>query len=127
MTTEAASKPLVRDLAQRWTPALATGGFTPIVNSFLENYSKLDPPITASEILLIVHLIRFKWDDAAPHPSFGRLAQLMGATDSAVRNHARSLERKGYLRRKRRFNQSSLFDLNPLFEALERVAFRARA
>lgn len=105
---------------KRWTPELIRArGFTPISNYFLESYSALDPALSAREAMFIVHLLSFKWDEGSPFPSFGRLADLMGISVSAARAYARSIERKGYLKRQERRATTSLFLLDPLFKALE--------
>lgn len=106
-----------RGVQHRWTPGIAAEGFTPMATLFLENYAQLG--ITSIEAMLITHLMSFKWDAKEPYPSFATLAKLMGITPTAVRNHARKLEKKGFLRRQRRFSQSNKFDLLPLFRALE--------
>ncbi len=72
------------------------------------------------EVLLIVHLMRFKWDAAAPFPGFKTIAKKMGITATSVRNHARTLEQKGYLTRIKRVGATNRFDLTPLFGALEK-------
>jgi hypothetical protein len=112
-------KKVQRDVAARWTQKLADGGWTPICDAFLDSYRRLTPPITNMEAILVVHLMRYKWDTSAPYPGFARLAGRMGLTMTAVRNHARSLEQKGYLQRKQRVGSTNKFDLTPLFRALE--------
>jgi hypothetical protein len=62
-----------RDVAARWTPHLASGGFTPIVDFFLDHYRELG--ITNLEAMFLVHLIRFKWTSQMPFPGFKRLAK----------------------------------------------------
>jgi hypothetical protein len=82
----------------------------------------MTPPLTTPEAMLVIHLMSFKWDDAMPWPAFKTLAKRMGISATAVRNHARSLEtRKKYLVRHKRVGQPNLFDLTPLFTALEKV------
>ncbi|MDQ2868759.1 MAG: helix-turn-helix domain-containing protein [Verrucomicrobiota bacterium] len=113
---------LSRQVAARWTPALiASGGFTPISVFFLENYSALPLPLTHGEALLVIHLMRHKFDRQAPYPGFATLARRMGVTPTAVRGYARSLERKGYLQREMRLASTNKFHLEPLFRALERM------
>jgi hypothetical protein len=115
-----------RVVAARWTPALTKGGWTPVSDFFLDNYRKLDQPLTSNEALLVIHLMRHKWDDAAPFPAFKTLAKRMGVTATSARNHARSLEKKGYLKREKRVGTTNRFDLTPLFRALENLqAFEA--
>ncbi len=100
---------------------LVKDGWTPVSDFFLENYSRLNPPITTTEAMLIIQLMRHKWDENHPYPAFKTLARRMGITDTAARNHARSLEvRKNYLVRIKRVGMPNLFDLSPLFAALEK-------
>lgn len=110
-----------RLVSTRWTPALVAGGWTPVSDFFLDSYARLDPPISTSEVVLIIHLMRHKWDQAMPFPGFKTLSRRMGVTATSVRNRARSLEEKGYLRRLKRIGTTNHFDLVPLFEALERL------
>jgi hypothetical protein len=110
-----------RDVARRWSPTLVLDGFTPISNYFLANYSRLSPPLKSGEALLVIHLMQFKWDETPPRPAFKTLANRMGISAAALRAHARSLEKKKYLLRKARIGQPNLFDLRPLFAALEHL------
>jgi hypothetical protein len=107
-----------RKIDQRWTKLLAAR-FTPVSDVFLENYSKLKPAIKPVEAMFIIHLLSFKWDRNDPFPSFGKVAGYMGISAAAVRAYARSLENKGYLKRRAVLGRTSRFDLKPLFAALE--------
>jgi hypothetical protein len=110
-----------KDIAKRWTPTLVRSGWTPISTFFIDNYHRLEPTLTSLEAMLVVHLMRHKWDERHPHPSFATLARRMGVTATATRNHARSLEKKRYLNRILTQGESNQFDLTPLFYALERL------
>jgi hypothetical protein len=116
--TGAAARRLV---STRWTPDLVAGGWTPVADYFLDSYAKLTPPMSTSEAMLVIHLMRHKWDDAPPFPGFNTLSKRMGVTATSVRNHARSLEQKGYLIRRKRVGTTNHFDLVPLFVALEKL------
>jgi DNA-binding MarR family transcriptional regulator len=120
-TTAESSRVAQRIVSARWTPALTQNGWTPVSDYFLDNYTRLTPALTNSEALLVIHLMRHKWDNAPPFPGFKTLARRMGITDTSARNHARSLERKGYLKREKRVGTTNLFDLTPLFQALEKL------
>lgn len=109
-----------RDVGKRWTAELVKDGWTPVSDDFLELYADLPNPITTAEAMLLIHLIHFKWDEKAPFPGFKTIAKRMGLTDTQVRNHARSLDRKGYLQRIKRVGTTNRFHLEPLFKALER-------
>ena len=108
--------------AERWKhEALFEKGYVPVPVSFLQRYANLKPyPLTAGEALFVLHLMEFKWDSGDPFPGYKTLAKRMGVSDKMVRRHAKSLETKTYLRRKMRLAQTNLFDLSPLFDALNR-------
>jgi hypothetical protein len=125
------SATLSQSIAKRWTPRLVKDGFTPVSDYFLENYHRLDPSITSLEAIFIIHLMRHKWDERPPHPSFVTIAKRMGLNDASVRLHARNLEGKRLLNRitkdgrpikdAPRTGEPNRFDLTPLFDALERL------
>jgi hypothetical protein len=105
-------------VSQRWTPSLATKGFTPVATAFLEHYRELN--ITVAEAMLVVHILSHKWTDAMPFPSLTRLADLMGVSERYVRKMLKSLEGVHYLKRVYRTGTSSTYDLSGLMTALER-------
>jgi hypothetical protein len=111
-----------RQVANRWTPRLAQVGWTPISNYFLENYHRLK--LTHTEAMVVVHLLQFKWDDAAPFPSLGTLAKRMGVTPPSVRTHLRALEKKGCLQREMQIGSTNRFHLQGLFLKLETLMTR---
>ena len=75
--------------------------------------------MTSLEGMLVIQLMQHKWDKHAPFPAFKTLAKRMGMCSASVRYHARSLEKKGYLRRAQREAQTTRFYLEPLFSKLE--------
>ena len=103
-----------------WTKKLGKQ-FTPVSTYFLGNYHRLPYPISATEFLLIVHLLKFKWDDAMPYPAIRTLATNMLKSEAAVRGAARSLERKKYLVRHMTRGKTNHFDLEPLYKAVEKL------
>lgn len=115
-------RPLQREIADRWTPELVKSGFTPVANGFLTSYHKLTPRLRPTEALLVIHLMAFRWDSSHPRPSFNTLAKRMGVTATAVRVHARNMERKGYLKRIARTGTTNRFDLTPLFHCLDKLS-----
>jgi hypothetical protein len=119
MAPNVTERPEQRDPAARWTPHLAAGGWTPVVDVFLDRYHELG--ITNLEAMFLIHLIRFKWTSAMPFPGFKRIAKKMGISATAVRGHARRLEKKGLLKRVERVGTTSRFDLAGLFQGLERL------
>ena len=112
-----------RTYAARWKhPELLQAGYLVVPSDFLRYYSQLKPDsLTHGEVLLVLHLMDFKWDQAAPFPSYATLARRMGVTTKMARRYARTLEQKGFLRRMRRGGYTNLFDLTPLFDKLLEV------
>ena len=106
-----------RNLATRWTPALAATGFTPVVDGFLNHYGEIG--ITSGQAMFLIHLMSYKWTDGMPYPSFTTIAEKMGVSDTSVRAYARKLEQCGLLRRVERPGRTTTFDLTPLFQKLE--------
>lgn len=107
-----------RMVSHRWTPRLAQN-WTPISDYFLKNYHRLR--ITHIEAMVVIHLMSFKWDANAPFPSLKTVARRMGVTDTAVRNHIRSLVKKGMLHRQIVKGTTNRFFLEPLFARLEQL------
>ncbi len=112
-----------RSFVARWKhEALLSKGYVPVPVHFLESYAQLKPfSLTPGEAMFVLHLMQFKWDDAAPFPGYKRLAVQMGISHKMARTHAKSLETKKLLRREMRIAQTNRFDLTPLFDALNKA------
>jgi DNA-binding MarR family transcriptional regulator len=110
-----------RSAAARWgkKPELFDHGFLVVPNSFFERYAALG--LSTAEALFVLHLMSFKWEDAAPYPTYATLANRMGISDKMVRRYAQSLSKKGYLRRMFQRRAANRFDLTALFGALSRA------
>ncbi len=121
MAAESTKPRAPREVSARWTEPLTKPGWTPVADFFLDHYAKLSPPLSNAEAMLIIHLIRHKWDAAPPFPGFTTLAGRMGISPTAARAHARSLEKKGYLIRQMRVGTTNKFELTGLFTALEKL------
>src|SRR4051812_40340048 len=78
-----AARVVQRDVAKRWTPALARAGWTPISDFFLDNFHRLTPAMTHGEAMLVVLLMRHKWDDAPPFPGFKSISKRLGISMTA--------------------------------------------
>jgi hypothetical protein len=107
-------------VALAWTPRLAKTGHVPVVNAFLEHYSSLEPhALSTAEAMFVILLMKHKWNEEAPYPSYRRIARMMGVSDKMVRRYAANLEQKGYLVREAQQALPNRFDLRKLFAALE--------
>ena len=113
-----------RTYADRWKHSeLLESGYLVVPTAFLRHYSRLKPhPLTRGEALFVLHLMEFKWDQAAPFPSYETLAERMGISTKMARRYARALEQKGCLHRIIRVGNTNRFDLEPLFDKLLRTA-----
>ena len=116
---ETKSPESARLVANRWTPTLAKMGWTPVADFFLDNYHRLNPPLKYSEAMLVIHIMRHKWDAAAPYPAFKTRATRMGISPQAARILARNLQAKGYLFREFKTGETNRFHFGKLFSALE--------
>lgn len=88
---------------------------------FFRAYAGLRPPLTHGEVLFILQLMTFKWDEAAPYPSYKTLANLMGVDEKTVQRYAQALCRKRYLYRLFQPKRSNQFDLTNLFAELAKA------
>ena len=89
---------------------------------FLRHYSRMKPySLTHGEALFVLHLMEFKWDQAAPFPSYATLSRRMGVSIKMVRRYAQALEEKRYLKRVVRTGNTNRFDLTPLFDKFLQV------
>ena len=123
-----ADKSPSRTFVQRWGghDELFDRGFVVVPSTFFRNYSRLKPhPLSGGEALFVLHLMEFKWDAAQPFPGYKTLGQRMGVSDKMVRRYAQGLEAKGFLRRRVRVGRTNLFDLTPLFAALNTTTAEA--
>lgn len=110
-------------LVTRWGnhDALFSGreGWLGVPDAFLRCYGKLQPyGLTTAEAMFVLQLMAYKWTEEAPFPSYTTLAKRMGVTPKMVRRYAKTLEEKGYLKRKARIGSSNKFELQPLFDAV---------
>ncbi len=110
--------------AQFWTPCLASRGTVPVALTFLEAYPRLQ--LTTSEALLVLFLVAFKGPREHADTSLAALSHSLGVDARTVRSWASRLEGRGLLRRILRRQghgreQTNLWDLTPLFHALERL------
>lgn len=94
-------------------------GYLPVPVTFLRCLGQLSPHnLKPAEALFLLELLVFKWDEEDPWPSYGKVAERMGVSDTYARRLARKLEKKGFLERKKRIGRTNAFNLDPLFEKL---------
>lgn len=104
---------------KRWHSSLKEEGFVPVSTFFIENYHRLKPfDLTYGEAMFVIHLMQYKWNEAAPFPAYKTIAQRMHVSAKSVRRMAASLEQKGYLHREMRIGETNRFHLSGLMKAL---------
>ncbi|MBX3740790.1 MAG: hypothetical protein KF712_07365 [Akkermansiaceae bacterium] len=118
-STKSSSESGDRNFENRWHPAIKKEGFTQVSNFFLENYHRLKPyPLTHGEAMFVIHLMQYKWSDAAPFPAYKTIAVRMVVSHKTARRLAASLEAKKYLHREMRKGATNRFHFTKLMEAL---------
>ena len=93
-----------RSFAARWSPKIASGHFTPIPEYFLHNMHRLRPHnnaqgLTSLEAMVIVQIVSHKWDERAPFPALGTIAERLSVSRRTIRGALERLEDFGYVRR----------------------------
>jgi len=114
-----------RSLVTRWGghEALFAEKWVGVPVLFLRLYAHLQPyQLTVGEAMFVLQVMAFKWGDAAPWPSYKKLAERMGVSDKMVRRYAAQLEGKGYLKRQARIGSSNAFDFSELFYRIVAMA-----
>ena len=102
-------------LKRRWktrdgdTPS---GSVLPVPHAFLDLAPKLG--LSFTDVVTLETIMRFKPGEAAPFPSLGAIARLMGTTRRTVRRSVERMEKAGYLKRIRNDGKPCEFDLDPL-------------
>ena len=101
----------------KWSPIIAATDFTIIPHILIRNQARLG--IADAEMVILILIFSYKFDQRHPFPSVPTLSGHIGKTPNAVRGNLRSLQKKGYIKRIYRNNDSSKYDLNPLIRVLE--------
>jgi hypothetical protein len=103
--------------AAKWPEGVASRGFAPIPKCLITCMSDLG--LKAQEAVVLFNIIERCWKagDKA-WPSVGYLATNIGRKDSATRAITSSLAKKGFLSKEQRYNDTNLYDLEPLAEKL---------
>src|SRR5438105_4917224 len=79
-----------RSPIERWggNYILFSEGFLSVPTKFLRRYASLNPPLSPGEALFVLQVMTFKWESAAPFPTYKRIAKGMGVTDKMARRYA---------------------------------------
>jgi hypothetical protein len=117
------------DIVNKWGKKIAERGFAQIpnylinLNTFVDDDHKLSP----TEMVILLQLVSTWWKkDEMPFPSMQRLASRVAISQRQVQRSITSLEKKGFINRKRgKFKgiiASNIYDLGPLVRSLGDIA-----
>src|SRR5690348_15668333 len=61
-----------RSPTERWggNQILFSDGFLSVPTKFLRSYASLNPPLSSGEALFVLQIMTFKWESAAPFPTY---------------------------------------------------------
>lgn len=109
----------------RFGDELMEAGFTSVPNLVLEHYAEVG--ISEGELVFTLHIWSFWWNRQLPYPSLSTVARRMGKSWRSVHRYAKSLEQKKLLKITPRYREdggqtSSLYDFEPMIEAIRRFA-----
>jgi hypothetical protein len=94
-------------------------GFIPVPRVFLTWGATLEPkPLTPAETLFIITLIGVKWSARHPRLSYDTIAVRTGLSAEYCRKIAKTLDKRGLVRRSRRHGDANHFDLSEVFRQL---------
>lgn len=106
---------------KKWTAPLMDAGWSVLPNVILERQRVL--ALDAVDVNIILHLVKHWWyPEKLPHPSKQTIADCIGIDASTVRRRIKSLEERGLIKRKERFDkrqgqQTNEYDLSGLIAA----------
>lgn len=98
-------------------------GFIPVPRLFLRWGASLSPkPLTPAETVFIITLIGVKWSARHPRLSYDSIAEHTGLSAEYCRKIAKTLDRRGLIKRSRRQGDANHFDLTEVFRQLSDFA-----
>lgn len=103
--------------SDKWSAEVAVLGHTQLPNCLIRCRVYFD--ISNAELATLMYIISCKFDDRSPFPSAGKIARASGCSPMSIRDHLRSLEKKGLVKRTFRTGMSNKYDLYPLTLRLE--------
>lgn len=110
-----------QNFAIRWSPAIERKGYVQVPNLLIEHIAVLD--IKSTELVFLLCLLRHRQTKLNPFPSLSTIGRYSGKARNTMQGAARSLEKKGFIRRiPRGGNQTNEYDVMPLVNRLESYA-----
>lgn len=98
--------------SEKWSPEIKQYGFTQVPNLLLACQGHLK--LKDGELLTLLQLLTFWFDHGGKvYPSIATLARFSHKGYSTVQKRLRTLEEKGFVKRRRKMGTSSTYDLTP--------------
>lgn len=98
---------------KKWSPEIEQFGFTQIPNQLITCQKQLD--LHDGELVTLIQLIKFWFSKKGKvYPAINTLASYTGKGYTTIQKRLKTLEDKGFIRRRRNNGTSSTYDLSPL-------------
>lgn len=105
--------------SEKWSPEITKYGFTQVPNLLLACQGHLK--LKDGELITLLQLLTFWFDHGGKvYPSIATLARFSHKGYSTVQKRLRTLEEKGFVKRRRKMGTSSTYDLTPCVTQLYR-------
>lgn len=98
--------------AEKWSPEIEIYNFTQVPNLLLACQGHLK--LTDGELVTLIHLLKFWFNhDSRVYPSITTLSKFSHKGYSTIQKRLRTLEQKGFIKRRRTYKTSNTYDLIP--------------
>lgn len=98
--------------SNKWSPETGANGFTQVPNILLTCQGSLH--LTHGELVTLLQLMSFWFEHkSSVYPTIARLAKRSSKGYSTTQRNLKSLEDKGFIKRKHVFGSSNRYDLSP--------------
>jgi DNA-binding MarR family transcriptional regulator len=123
--SHARRKLVPRQWIARWKhESLFGGSYLPVPDSFFKLTTTFRPKVTATQALLLLHLMSYKWREGAPWVAYETLGQRLGISAKQVTRLMKRLERDGYVQIEERSGRTNRFILDGFLDALHAAVDR---
>lgn len=99
-----------------WQQTLDRKGYVQLPNCLFRCQGDLK--LSFGELGVLCSLLTFAYNDMNIYPSVATLCRAGGASDSTIRRHIRSLEKKKYIGRRFSLGHTNTYDITPLINKL---------
>ena len=98
--------------SDKWSPETEANGYTQVPNILLTCQGSLR--LSHGELVTLLQLLSFQFEHKSMvYPSIARLAKRSGKGYSTTQRNLKSLEDKGFIKRKHVFGSTNRYDLTP--------------